>query len=84
MPIRLGAPTGEDEVVAYGLSSGQRIVTAGTSRLHEGATIKLLGPSGLGAAPADREPVSAHWGQGAKPPVLPTAILAGAESGKSR
>ena len=84
MPIRLGAPTGEDEVVAYGLSSGQRIVTAGTSRLHEGAAIKLLGPSGLGAASADREPVSAHWGQSAKPPVLPTAILAGAESGKSR
>jgi multidrug efflux pump subunit AcrA (membrane-fusion protein) len=33
IPIRLGAPTGENEIITYGLSPGQRIVTAGTSRL---------------------------------------------------
>jgi membrane fusion protein, multidrug efflux system len=55
MPIRLGAPTGENEVIVYGLVSGQRIVTAGTSRLHEGAPVKLLGPPGLGASPIERE-----------------------------
>jgi multidrug efflux system membrane fusion protein len=54
--IKLGAPTGENEVVAYGLSPGQRIVTAGTSRLHEGATIKVLGASDLGASPVERDP----------------------------
>jgi multidrug efflux system membrane fusion protein len=72
-PIRLGAPTGENEVIAYGLSPGQRIVTAGASRLYEGATIKLLGPSELGAAPTDREPVGTHRGQNVQSPVLPPA-----------
>ena len=51
---------GENEVVAYGLSRGQRIVTAGTSRLHEGAAIRVVGPSGLGASPVEREPAVAQ------------------------
>src|SRR5262245_8206618 len=54
MPIRLGAPIGESEIVAYGLSPGQRIVTAGTSRLREGAPVKVLSAAGLGASPTQR------------------------------
>jgi len=64
VPVRLGAPTDENEVIVYGLVSGQRIVTAGTSRLREDAAVKLLGPSGLGASPVERGPTVV---QGAAP-----------------
>src|SRR4029450_2085805 len=64
IPARLGAPPGENEVIVYGLVSGQRIVTAGTARLREDAAVKLLGPSGLGASPVERGPTVV---QGAAP-----------------
>jgi multidrug efflux system membrane fusion protein len=83
-PIRLGAPTGEDGIVAYGLSPGQRIVTAGTSRLREAEKITVLGPSGLGAPPTAREPMAAPSAENAKPPILPTALSAVPENGSRR
>lgn len=66
VPVELGAPTGENDVVAYGLSPGQRIVTAGASRLREGESIRILGPSGLGASSVDRDPTVPHAAQSAR------------------
>ena len=81
VPVTVGAPTGQDEVVAYGLSPGQRIVTAGASRLREGTTVKVLGPAALGAPPADRVRVTGHWGENSRRPVVPTAVPAHGENG---
>src|SRR4029453_13284733 len=71
VPIRLGAPAGENEIVAYGLSPGQRIVTSGASRLREGETIKVLDPSGLGASPVERAPIATLSAHNARPPPPP-------------
>src|SRR5262245_9511455 len=70
-PVKLGAPIGENEIVVYGLSPGQRIVTAGSSRLREGATVKLLDASGLGASPIERENPTSGPTSPARSPAAP-------------
>jgi multidrug efflux system membrane fusion protein len=63
VPIRLGAPVGETEVVAFGLHDGQRIVTAGASRLREGESVRPLTAADLGAPQTWREPIVTAGGQ---------------------
>jgi len=72
-PVELGPPVGESEIIVYGLSPGQRIVTAGTSRLREGETIKVLDSSGLGASPVERQPTTMHSAQSANTATVPIA-----------
>jgi membrane fusion protein, multidrug efflux system len=66
-PIKLGSPTGENEILAFGLSPGQRIVTAGASRLREGASVKLLDAAALGASPVERERASGSTAPAKRP-----------------
>jgi len=72
-PIELGPPVGESEIIVYGLSPGQRIVTAGASRLREGETIKVLDSSGFGASPVERQPTTMRSAQSANTATLPIA-----------
>jgi multidrug efflux system membrane fusion protein len=84
IPIKLGTPSGENEIIAYGLSAGQRIVTAGTSRLQEGATIRVLGSSDLGASPVERQPIGIDPRRSAGTSLPVVAARVASEDGEHR
>jgi membrane fusion protein, multidrug efflux system len=42
LPVKLGAPVGDERVVTAGLSKGQLIVMAGVTRLIEGQAVQLV------------------------------------------
>src|SRR5262245_3649765 len=59
VPISLGDPVGASEVRVNGLASGQKIVTAGASRLREGDAVSVLAPFAVGGSLAKRAPQGA-------------------------
>jgi hypothetical protein len=48
VPVTVGIPVGGDQIEVDGLRSGQKIVTAGASRLREGQMAVAFAPSVVG------------------------------------
>jgi hypothetical protein len=48
VPVTVGIPVGGDQIEVDGLRSGQKIVTAGASRLREGQMAVAFAPSAVG------------------------------------
>lgn len=47
VPVQLGGPSGNDILVAGGLSPGQQVVTAGVNLLKAGQKVKILGDDAI-------------------------------------
>jgi RND family efflux transporter MFP subunit len=59
VPVQVAGASGNEILIASGLSAGQTIVTAGTNLLRPGQKVKLLGQE-LAASPANAKPLAAE------------------------
>jgi multidrug efflux system membrane fusion protein len=62
-PVKLGPADGGMVEVVSGLNPGDRVVTDGTDRLHEGATVTIPGSTPAAAPGTPAEPNGTHHGQ---------------------
>jgi multidrug efflux system membrane fusion protein len=75
--VQVGAPIGNDILIAHGISSGQTVVTAGVNSLKQGQKVAILGaeiPSAQAiAAESDSQSSSQPTSQTALPALISTA-----------